>query len=149
MQVLDWQSLMEAMVKCHDNPRYKVEVFINSCQDLQDIIRELISVNHSTPIQGVEQITSDRYSGRVLFKNGSIIEFIFPESQFYSGVRCHDVLWDEVLQEMYPSEISQIAYSMIIKYHGKPSPVFRKPKDWTDDVETEEIDEFLSSFAIR
>lgn len=147
MNVLTNDTLASAMIRCLEKKRYKVCVLFSHRQDLREFASALSQEVKDMP--GVLGVTCGTNSGRVVFENGSGIELL-PFSESIRGVKCHDVLWDSLLDERPPDDFRNIVPYLVIRYHEDAIPKMPRLKgEWYMETETPELDKFLLGLVAR
>jgi hypothetical protein len=115
------------------------------------LTKSFIDVDNEDGIHNVCRIILTSYGGRVVFNNCSSIE-IFAASNLYSSVwhgrRLHDVFWNERVNDFWGEGKAFEKFTRLLtSYNGQPIPQF-KSSEWTDNVESEALDEFFNSLTI-
>ena len=151
MQPLNQESLSQAIVTCAENPRYHLIIICKYLRSTNEIVDSFLDIYQREKIPYVKDITKTTYGGRVLFLNNSFIDVCYYNHLKSNclGVRAHDMLYDaSFVNEEELEKLEELFNRCSISYHNEQIPTSKRPPDWTDTVDTSEIDEFLNSFKV-
>ena len=167
MEVLNNNSLCEALVRCNDNKNYKAIIAFENLENASDFASELSELHKTAHIPGVDKVlVSKHYSipSRINFKNGSRIEVItMDESNIRGGRKCNEVIYEDRI-DITNNYVRGLLRSMLVPYRrgayesmdGHPTTDaarmidgLRKYERYKEAAQrSEELDEFLGSFSI-
>ena len=163
MEVLNTNSLCEALVRCNDNKNYKAVIAFARRVDAKDFAEELAEMHKATSIPGVDKVfASGLGTSRINFKNGSRIELITLTDNA-RGIKCNEVIYESEIN-IEDQRLRGILQRMLVPYRcgayesmdGRPTTDAAKMIDGLRKYErykeaaqrSEELDEFLGSFSI-
>lgn len=128
MEILNAETLANAMRHCRDYPGYQVVIAIKDHMRLREF---LTSIKEHLGYGDNEEIHSISRAGIIKFKNGSYIRPIMPDSRA-RGLSANEIIFDESVEDAGAvlARIKKVIYHCV-------------------EEEPETLDDFLGGFKIK